>query len=115
MSGEFRRAVRAAGVDAEDVDDTAVRRIFLYIDRDDSGSVELDELLEVLTSTVLGTNDPITRMILLHRGAYLEVANLLALPTPLTYSCCSKRSVRCSGIIRLLACMIDRDRGTAGK
>ena len=109
VSGEFRRVVRAAGVDAEDVDDTAVRRIFLYIDRDGSGTVELAEMLEVLTGPVLETDDPITRMILLHKGARWEDAGPSALrAAPLAHSCCSKRPI-CSLSIRLLVCMIDRD------
>ena len=69
VTGEFRRAIRAAGVDEELVDDTAVRRIFMHIDRDNSGTVELEEMIETLTDDVLQIDDPITRMLMLHKGA----------------------------------------------
>ena len=67
-AGEFRKAVRAAGVDELDVDDTAARRMFMLIDADNNGHVQLEELLEVLTEDVMRVDDPVTRMMLFHKG-----------------------------------------------
>ena len=74
-AGEFRRAIRAAGVSEVDIDDTTARRIFMVIDRDESGTVELEEMLEVLTDDVLDGDDPITKMLVLHKGANVNVRN----------------------------------------
>ncbi len=59
----------------DDIDDTAARRIFMTIDRDESGAVELEEMLEVLTDDVLDADDPITKMLILHKGAIVNVKN----------------------------------------
>ena len=74
-AGEFRRAIRAAGVSEVDIDDTTARRIFMAIDRDESGTVELEEMLEVLTDDVLDGDDPITKILVLHKGANVNVKN----------------------------------------
>lgn len=54
---------------ADVVDDTAARRMFLMIDRDNSGTVDVEELIEVLSDEVLHSDDPITRMLVFHKGA----------------------------------------------
>eukprot|EP01043_Picozoa_sp_COSAG02_P097985 COSAG02_NODE_34165_length_488_cov_1.596401_2_plen_60_part_00 len=41
----------------------------MSIDRDESGTVELEEMLEVLSEDALNVDDPITKVLLLHKGA----------------------------------------------
>jgi Ca2+-binding EF-hand superfamily protein len=45
----------------------------MTIDRDESGTVELEEMLEVLTDDVLDGDDPITKILILHKGADVNV------------------------------------------
>ena len=63
---EWRTAVRKAGVAEEDVDDTAIRKMFIVIDEDGGGTIDIQELVEFLESKVM-EDDPVTRMLMFHK------------------------------------------------